>query len=211
MVDPMSLKFALLGMVIEKPGSGYSLRKRFLQNLKPNLSQIYRTLADMTREGWVDFNKISQDNAPNKKVYYSTPEGEKAFHQWLLDAMPFEEWGTQKHLLPYLTQVWFSYRIKPEDVVKNLETYQAELVNRVSSIDTELKKSRKALGASVDDQRNLLFRELAFKGSTMQMEAIIKWMDYAKDKLLELQADKENSSNRSIHKKKPKTATKIKP
>lgn len=179
-------------MVIEKPGSGYSLRKRFLANLKPNLSQIYRTLADMTREGLVDFNKVNQDNAPNKKVYYTTPKGEETFHQWLQDAMPFEEWGTQRHLLPYLTQFWFSYRIQPEEVIKNLERYQEQLTNRLQDIDAEVKKA--ATNVPPSREINALFSELAIKGSTMQMETTIQWMEHAKEKLRELQGS--NSSDK---------------
>jgi len=172
-------------MIIEKPGSGYSLKKRFFANLKPNLSQVYRTLADMTHEGWIDFNKVNQDNAPNKKVYCVTPKGEEAFNRWLRDAMPFKEWGTQKHLLPYLTQIWFSYRVKPKEVVKNLETYKKDLTRRIEAVKLESKKISSA--SSVVNGKDKIFRELAIKGSMMQMEAIIEWMDYAKNKIFELQ------------------------
>jgi PadR family transcriptional regulator, regulatory protein AphA len=197
----MSLKFALLGMIAEKPGSGYTLRKRFFSNLKPTLSQVYRTLADMTQEGWIDFKKVNQDNAPNKKVYYIKEDGEQALNRWLEDAMPSKEWRTQRHFLPYLTQIWFSYRINPEEVLSNLETYKAELLNRIEWITVESKKIAKPK-SSRNKGKEILFRELAIKGSTMQMDAIIKWMDYAKDKILELQDLSGNHGKRSGHKKR---------
>lgn len=192
----MSLKYALLGMIAERPGSGYTLRKRFFAYLKPTLSQVYRTLADMTGEGLVDFNKVDQDNAPNKKVYYITETGKEALDRWLKDAMPSREWLTQRHVLPYLTQVWFSYRVDPEEVVKNLETYKAELLHRLEWMDVEsgvINKRSKSLNKGLDT----LFRDLSIKGGAMELEAIVKWMDYSIEKIRELQRSDANKRTNS--------------
>jgi PadR family transcriptional regulator, regulatory protein AphA len=182
----MSLKYALLGMIAEKPGSGYALRKRFFSYLKPTLSQIYRTLADMTSEKLVDFNKIDQDNAPNKKVYYVTEAGQKDLDLWLENTMS-SNWLTQRQTIPYLTQVWFSYRVNPDDVIKNLEAYKNELLGRNKWVEVEAAKLTKKSRVSKDG-REKFFRDLAIKGSYMQLESIINWMDYTIDQVKQYKA-----------------------
>jgi PadR family transcriptional regulator AphA len=174
----MSLKYSLLGMIAERPGSGYTLRKRFFSYLKPTMSQVYRTLADMTSEGLADFNKVDQDNAPNKKVYYITEKGKQDLDRWLRDTMPSREWLTQRHVLPYLTQIWFSYRINPEEVIKNLKTYKLELLHRLEWMQLEAAKINK-IRKSLHKGRDTVFRDLSIKGSAMELEAIVRWMDYA--------------------------------
>lgn len=177
----MSLKYALLGMISEKPGSGYTLRKRFFSYLKPTLSQIYRTLADMTAEKLVDFNKVDQDNAPNKKVYFITESGQKELNRWLQETMS-TNWLTQRQVIPYLTQIWFSYRVNPDAAIKNLEAYKAELVQRNKWVEVEAEYlNKKSRVSKLGKER--FFRDLAIKGSYMQLEAIINWMDYAIDQI----------------------------
>lgn len=168
-------------MISEKPGSGYTLRKRFFSYLKPTLSQIYRTLADMTAEKLVDFNKVDQDNAPNKKVYYITEAGQKDLNQWLENTMS-TNWLSQRQVIPYLTQVWFSYRVDPNDVIRNLEAYKAELVKRNKWVEVEAEYlTRKSRVSKLGKEK--FFRDLAIKGSYMQLESIINWMDYAIDQI----------------------------
>jgi len=204
----MSLKYALLGMIAEKPGSGYALRKRFFSYLKPTLSQIYRTLADMTAEKLVDFNKIDQDNAPNKKVYFITSPGQKDLDKWLENTMS-SNWLTQKQMIPYLTQVWFSYRVPPDDVIKNLEAYRAELLERVKWVELEAetltKKSR-----VTRDGREKFFRDLSIKGSYMQLESIINWMDFAIDQIKQYKANGSTCNIKSSTNKPGKNTAKNK-
>jgi PadR family transcriptional regulator AphA len=197
----MSLKYALLGMISEKPGSGYALRKRFFSYLKPTLSQIYRTLADMTSEKLVDFNKIDQDNAPNKKVYYITDTGQEDLDQWLENTMA-SNWLTQRQVIPYLTQVWFGYRVSPDEVIKNLEAYRDELLGRVKWVEGEAAHLTKKSRVSKDG-REKFFRDLAIKGSYMQLESIINWMDYTIDQIKQYKAN-ESSCNVNNRTKKPR-------
>lgn len=173
----MSLKYALLGMISEKPGSGYTLRKRFFSYLKPTLSQIYRTLADMTADKLVDFDKVDQDNAPNKKVYYITEAGQRDLDNWLENTMS-TNWLSQRHVIPYLTQVWFSYRVDPDQVIKNLEAYRDELIRRYKWVEVEAEYlTKKSKISKLGKER--FFRDLSIQGSYMQLQSIINWMDYA--------------------------------
>jgi len=195
----MSLKYALLGMIAEKPGSGYTLRKRFFSYLKPTLSQIYRTLAEMTAEKLVDFNKVDQDNAPNKKVYYITDFGQRELDRWLQNTMP-SNWLSQRQVIPYLTQIWFSYRVDPDDVIKNLESYKTELLERIKWVEVEAEKLTRTT-KSAGRVRAKFFRDLAIKGSNMQLESIINWMDYAIDQVRQLKAEWQDSKLKSTRRK----------
>lgn len=201
----MSLKYALLGMISEKPGSGYTLRKRFFSYLKPTLSQIYRTLADMTAEKLVDFNKVDQDNAPNKKVYFITEAGQKDLDEWLKNTMS-TNWLSQRQVIPYLTQIWFSYRVNPDAVIKNLEAYKAELVQRNKWVEVEAEHlTRKSRVSRLGKEK--FFRDLAIKGSYMQLESIINWMDYAIAQIKEYRDKCQSIEGEKKHKKTYKKKT----
>lgn len=84
----MKLEHLLLGLVIEKPSTGYDIRKylntygRFLRS-NTTMSQVYRSLRRMTDLGWVAFSIDDRPGAQDAKVYRITPEGRTVFLDWL--------------------------------------------------------------------------------------------------------------------------------
>jgi DNA-binding PadR family transcriptional regulator len=82
----MSVKHALLGILAESPAHGYELKNRFEERLGEvwtlNFGQIYTTLERLEQEGLVEYESIAQDDKPDKKHYWITEEGRKAFEEW---------------------------------------------------------------------------------------------------------------------------------
>ena len=72
----MSLEYAILGFLNYHPYTGYDLKKVFdtsIHHFWPaDQSQIYRTLARLTREGLTEMEKVPQDDRPDRKVYSIT-------------------------------------------------------------------------------------------------------------------------------------------
>jgi DNA-binding PadR family transcriptional regulator len=83
----VSLKYAILGLLIEGPRHGYELKTLYDDALMPsaklNFGQVYPTLDRLRRDGCVEQDVVSQDDRPDRKVYSLTEAGRKQVQDWL--------------------------------------------------------------------------------------------------------------------------------
>jgi PadR family transcriptional regulator AphA len=83
----MSLKYALLGLLSSEPMNGYSIKVLFDEAVgfvwQAELSQIYRELGLLEREGLVNSVIEPQSERPNKRMYSITEAGRNDFTSWL--------------------------------------------------------------------------------------------------------------------------------
>ncbi|MFF2952403.1 PadR family transcriptional regulator [Kitasatospora sp. NPDC057965] len=83
----MALEHAILVSLLERPGSGYELARRFDRSIgrfwTATHQQIYRVLRRMEADGWVRAEEVAQDGRPDKKVYSAAPPGRDALAAWL--------------------------------------------------------------------------------------------------------------------------------
>jgi DNA-binding PadR family transcriptional regulator len=83
----MSLKHGLMGLLSQKPMTGYDLDKEFNASLgffwPAQYSQIYAELDKMEKKGWLASQRVVQEDKPNKRVYSLTAEGKTEFIDWL--------------------------------------------------------------------------------------------------------------------------------
>lgn len=83
----MALEHAILVSLLEKPGSGYELARRFERSIgyfwTATHQQIYRVLKRMAADGWVDALDVAQQGRPDKKEYSVSPAGRSALAGWL--------------------------------------------------------------------------------------------------------------------------------
>ncbi|MEU5952223.1 PadR family transcriptional regulator [Streptomyces sp. NPDC047525] len=83
----MALEHAILVSLLEKPGSGYELARRFERSIgyfwTATHQQIYRVLKRMESDGWIDVREVSQQARPDKKEYSVAALGRSALSQWL--------------------------------------------------------------------------------------------------------------------------------
>lgn len=84
----MSLRYALLGLLVEKPATGYQLHQQFKEKRvyfwHAHHTQIYRELNRMEADEWVTSEVIPQEDLPDKKVYTVTETGRKELTNWVL-------------------------------------------------------------------------------------------------------------------------------
>ena len=80
-----SLSYAILGILLRTPMSGYELGKRLELLWTANLSQIYPTLAKLEKSKYVKFEVVEQIGKPNKKKYYITDKGINDLKEWVLE------------------------------------------------------------------------------------------------------------------------------
>lgn len=83
----MSLKHGLLGLLNYGDMTGYELTKAFEDSLAffwhAQMSQIYRELNAMEKEGWLTSRAVIQTDKPNKRVYSITESGRAELNDWL--------------------------------------------------------------------------------------------------------------------------------
>ncbi|KJY29853.1 MULTISPECIES: PadR family transcriptional regulator [Streptomyces] len=85
----MSLRHALLGLLSERPASGYDLLKRFetsLANVWPaTQSQMYGELTKLAAAGLIS---VSAEGPRGRKEYTLTDEGLAELRHWLTETKP---------------------------------------------------------------------------------------------------------------------------
>ncbi|MGW7001519.1 PadR family transcriptional regulator, partial [Streptomyces sp. NPDC054933] len=85
----MALEHAILVSLLEQPGSGYELARRFDRSIgyfwTATHQQIYRVLGRMERDGWIEVREVRQGGRPDKKVYSVAAPGRTALSAWLAE------------------------------------------------------------------------------------------------------------------------------
>ncbi|MCA2226192.1 PadR family transcriptional regulator [Nonomuraea aurantiaca] len=84
----MKLEILLLGALLDRPSTGYELKKFFdthgrFARSNTTMSQAYRTLAGMEERGWVEHTIEERPGASNAKRYHVTEEGHTVYIDWL--------------------------------------------------------------------------------------------------------------------------------
>lgn len=83
----MALEHAILVSLLEKPGSGYELARRFERSIgyfwTATHQQIYRVLKRMESDGLIDVREVAQQARPDKKEYSVAALGRTALSRWL--------------------------------------------------------------------------------------------------------------------------------
>ena len=86
----MSPTHALLGLLFRGERHGYDLKRTIDQEFAPfwriDFAQLYRSLAKMTRDGWIKARVERGAGGPNRKVYALTARGRRALSAWLAEA-----------------------------------------------------------------------------------------------------------------------------
>ncbi|MGW6821497.1 PadR family transcriptional regulator [Streptomyces sp. NPDC055005] len=83
----MALEHAILVSLMEKPGSGYELARRFERSIgyfwTATHQQIYRVLKRMESDGLLAVREVPQQGRPDKKEYSVADAGRTALSGWL--------------------------------------------------------------------------------------------------------------------------------
>lgn len=95
----MALEHAILVSLSEKPAAGLELAQRFARSIgffwSATHQQIYRVLARMDGNGWVDSSLVSAPGRPDKKVYSVTPLGRQQLRAWLVAPVAMEQFRSE--------------------------------------------------------------------------------------------------------------------
>jgi DNA-binding PadR family transcriptional regulator len=83
----MSIKFAVLGLLRERPMHGYAVCTAFDEQIGDfwnlNYGQVYPVLVDLEREGLISGHDEQAGKRPRRRVFSISPMGREAFRAWL--------------------------------------------------------------------------------------------------------------------------------
>ena len=109
----MSLKYAILGALVERPSTGYEITKRMDGSIGffwgASHQQVYRELAVLDEESLVAFQEEAQEGKPDKKIYSLTKKGMQELKAWI--ASPLEESRAKDS---FLLKIFCGHLIAPD-------------------------------------------------------------------------------------------------
>ena len=83
----MSTKYAILGLLNQKPMHGYEIKKEFEKSVSYiwsiNVGQLYTLLKKMEGENIIVKKEVPQENKRDKIVYEITDAGRNELQEWL--------------------------------------------------------------------------------------------------------------------------------
>ncbi|MBI5964245.1 MAG: PadR family transcriptional regulator [Chloroflexi bacterium] len=170
----MSLKHAILGFLSLAPFSGYDLKKAFdnsVQHFWPaNQSQIYRTLAELDEQGFVEKEIIEREERLDMKIYNITETGRAELHQWL--STPLPEHDTRE---PFLIQVYFGGKLSDGEILNLLHRKLKEIEERLSVFEAVYQMSQNTPG-KVADKRTTFFALLTLELGYINSKSDAAWL-----------------------------------
>jgi PadR family transcriptional regulator AphA len=134
----MSLQHALLGLINYRPATGYQLKKAFKESIyffwNATLPQIYRTLNQMEKRGWLTAVIEPQEGKPNRKVYKLTEKGLKEFRRWLEEPPEVPQPRN-----PLMLKLFFGNQMDKEHLTNHLQKMREYHTNLLKKYEKEAK------------------------------------------------------------------------
>lgn len=122
----MTIKYAILGFLSWRDLSGYDLKKMFEDSMflywSGNNNQIYRTLVQLHKAGWVTNEVQHQESGPSKKVYSITDQGRQELREWVLSAPEVPQLRNS-----FLVQLAWADQLEAAELDSLLKQYEHEV------------------------------------------------------------------------------------
>ncbi len=113
----MSLRYLILGWLLERPCHGYELRQRLVPfeagSSGLNEGRFYKILGDLEREDLIRHKVVPQEGLPSRKILHITPAGKATFRDWLRSPVPLQDDSRYEFFLrdPFLARYFFARRL----------------------------------------------------------------------------------------------------
>ncbi len=172
----MSLPHALLGLLSYKPATGYDLKAAFESSINlfwnASLPQIYRTLSQMEKDGWLSFIIKHQEGKPSRKIYQMTDKGKKELQNWL--AAPPEVPQAKSSLL---VKLFFGNQMNRKDLAANIRKWREHYTEFLKIMDKNILPSAKGFAREVANKDELQFWMMAADYGVRNARMVVDWCD----------------------------------
>lgn len=177
----MSLRHAILGFLSFQPCSGYDLKRAFdssVQHFWPaNQSQIYRTMAELDEQGYVEKEVVARKERLDMKVYRITDAGREELRRWLRTPQP-----PQDNREPLLIQVYFGGHLTDSELLHVLKHTRDEACERIR-VYTAIYETVMSQPRSIDDPRAVFLATLTLEYGLIGARALLPWLDSAIERI----------------------------
>jgi DNA-binding PadR family transcriptional regulator len=171
----MTISYALLGLLEEADRHGYDLKQSYDRSfgaVRPlRFGQVYRTLAQLQRDGLVAIAGVEAGAGPDRKRYSITAEGVTDLERWLSEPEDPQ---------PQLQTMLFTKVMVALQSGRPAEAFLDEQRERHLAVMRELTAARR--GASQSDSMLLDYQ-------LFHIEADLRWIDHASRRLDTLAAE----------------------
>lgn len=177
----MSLRYAILGFLSIQPLSGYDLKKAFDRSVRhfwpANQSQIYRTLAELSDQGYVSVEVVEREDRLDKKLYSLTREGRKELHRWLATPLPAQE--TRE---PSLIQLFFGSQLDDSELDALLEQEMRSARANLATLGEVYRQH----GGSIqthENPRGKFLELLTLEYGLLANQTLVQWLESVQTRL----------------------------
>jgi DNA-binding PadR family transcriptional regulator len=169
----MTVSYAMLGLIEETASHGYDLKQSYdrrFGDAKPiRFGQVYRTLAQLVRDGRAEVVGVEPGAGPERKRYAITPEGVADLDRWL--AEPEDPRPQLQNVL--FTKVVLAL-VSGRSAERFLDAQRARHMDAMRDLTASRRESRVAHDSLLADYQ--LFH----------VEADLRWIDHAAGRLADL-------------------------
>ncbi len=178
----MSLRYGILGLLNRSPMTGYNLKKLFDKTLNnvwtASLSQIYRELTILQKDGFVTAQVKEQDLRPDKKVYTITDDGKQSFQAWLMQSP--EAFISPKRD-DFMLRLFFGAGMGAGRVKEQLAEFAADRKRAMEELEKNMLQFRKGmadlLGGTVISTEEKKYVRFIVRRALMTNRLLIDWAE----------------------------------
>jgi PadR family transcriptional regulator AphA len=164
----MSLKYALLGLLAEKPKYGYEIKQEFegaLGNVwSVAYGQLYPTLRRLSEMQWVTKETAPGKKAAEKNIYSITPKGRRKLDEWLLRPLRSSYKVKDEFTLKFM----FFDKLPRDKVLEYLKQQQKKTVMQKENFQRTL--------VSIKEELSFFLQAIIRKG-IIHLEAENQWLE----------------------------------
>ncbi len=174
----MSAKYALLGLLLDRPAYPYELADRLQARLGPtwaiNSGQLYQTIASLEEDGLIERVEGAVKGRKDRHIFEITDPGAEDFERWFGDTLG----GARLSRRPLLVKVTLAGPKRIAGALAQIESYELDCAARL----TELSRKREEIpdqGAQVRADHVLL--RLNLSADIFQLEGELRWATHARE------------------------------
>lgn len=181
-------KYAILGLIANRPMSGYDIKKRFEDHLgkfwNESYGQIYPILKSLEEEGLATRTVEKTEGRPAKNMLQITEKGMQELREWLI--RPTDPHRERVEILLKLTS---GTLMGIEDSIRLVEEFREEWISQTrsySQIEGELRRE-------FEDKPQLAYYEMAISCGMHVGKGYIEWCDGTIARLRGMKAERQGS------------------
>ena len=132
MKENSQTQFAILGLLLLGPMSGYDLKQMVDRSIshfwREGWGRIYPTLRALEKTGMVAKRTERKSGRPERNVYSLRPKGRKRLREWLV-----REWAPEVYRNELLLKLFFGRTAPPEVTRRHVERFREQRVTQIAT------------------------------------------------------------------------------